>query len=102
MLKETIGHFLQRQSHVFEADFLTNDIARHVREAIMHGAHYSRKHRAIADAGIEHANRWWSRMQIGEFLGDAMRHFPFFTAGIDEEQILLAVIEEAEIALRIV
>ena len=36
-----------------------------------------------------------------ELFGDAMRYFPFLAAGIDEQQIFLPVVEEAEIALRV-
>ena len=36
-----------------------------------------------------------------ELFGDAVRDLPFLAAGIDEQQIFLPVVEEAEIALRI-
>ena len=41
-------------------------------------------------------------MDVGELERDAVRHHPLFAAGVDEQQILLPVVEEAEIALRIV
>ena len=101
MLEEAVRHFLQRQPHVLEADFLADHVERHVGEAVVHRAHHARQHRAVADAGVEHANRRRARMQVRKLFGDAVRHFPFFAAGIDEQQIFLPVVEEAEIALRI-
>ena len=102
MLEEAVRHFLQRQADVFEADFLADGIERHVREAVVHGAHHPHQHRAVADAGVEHAHRRRPRMQMREFFGDAVRDLPFLAAGVDEQQIFLPVVEEAEIALRIV
>ena len=101
MLEEAVRHFLQRQPHVLEADFLADRVERHVREAVVHGAHHARQHRAVADAGVEHAHRRRTRMQMRKLFGDAVRHLPFLAAGIDEQQIFLPVVEEAEIALRI-
>src|SRR6185437_6159648 len=37
------------------------------------------------------------RMNIGELERDALRHHTFFAAGVDEEQIFLAIVVEAEI-----
>ena len=41
-------------------------------------------------------------MDVDELLGNAVRHLPLLAAGVDEEEILLPVVEEAEIALRVV
>ena len=41
-------------------------------------------------------------MDVHQLLGNAVRHLPLLAAGVDEEQILLPVVEEAEIALRVV
>ena len=38
---------------------------------------------------------------LRELERDAVRHHPFFRAGVDEQQVLLPVVEEAEVALRI-
>ena len=38
---------------------------------------------------------------LRELQRDAVRHHPLFRAGVDEQQILLPVVEEAEVALRI-
>ena len=101
MLEEAVRHFLQRQPHIFEADLLADHVERHVGETVVHGAHHPRQHRAVADAGVEHAHRRRPRMDVGELFGDAVRHLPLFAAGVDEQQILLPVVEEAEIALRV-
>ena len=68
----------------------------------MHRAHHARQHGAVADAGVEHAHRRRTRMDIGELHADALRDFPFLAAGVHEQQIFLPVVEEAEIALRVV
>ena len=101
MLEEAVGHFLQRQPHVLEADFLADHVERHVREAVVHRAHHAREHGAVADAGVEDAHCRRARMQMRKLLGDAVRHLPLFAAGVDEQQIFLPVVEEAEIALRV-
>ena len=101
MLEEAVRHFLQRQPDIFETDFLADDVERHVREAVVHRAHHPHQHGAVADAGIEHAHRRRPRMQMGELFGDAVGDLPFLAAGIDEQQIFLPVVEEAEIALRV-
>ena len=41
-------------------------------------------------------------MDVHQLLGNAVRHLPLLAAGVDEEQIFLPVVEEAEIALRVV
>src|SRR6266404_553969 len=40
-------------------------------------------------------------MDVGQFERDAARDHPFFAAGVDEQQVLLPVVEEAEVALGI-
>ena len=67
----------------------------------MHRAHHAREHRAVADAGVEDADCRRARVQMRKLLGDAVRHLPLFAAGVDEQQIFLPVVEEAEIALRV-
>ena len=101
MLEETVRQFLQRQADVFEADFLADDVERRVRIAVVHGAHHARQHAAVADAGIEYAQRRRARMKVWQFLRDAVRDHQLFAAGIHEQQIFLPVVEKAEIALRI-
>ena len=101
MLEKTIRHLLQREADVFEADLLADEIERHRRKAVVHGAHHPHQHAAVADAGVEHAHRRRARMDVGEFVGDAARHLPFLAAGVDEQQIFLPVVEETEVALRV-
>src|SRR6478752_832820 len=101
MLEEAVRHFLQGQPHVLEADFLADHVERHVREAVMHRAHHAGEYRAVAYTGIEDTNGRRARVQMRKLLGDAVRYFPLFAARIDEQQIFLPVVEEAEIALRV-
>ena len=101
MLAEAVRHLLHREPHVFEADLLADDVERRVREAVVHRAHHAQQHGAVADAGIEQAQRRRPRMDVGKLKRDAVRHHPLFAAGVDEQQILLPVVEEAEVALRI-
>ena len=78
MLEEAVGHLLQREAHVLEADLLADDVERHVREAVVHRAHHAREHRAVAHAGVEQAQRRRARMDVGELQrrrGCATTHF---------------------------
>ena len=68
----------------------------------MHGPHHAREHRAIADAGVEHAHRRRARIDVLELARGALGNHPFLAAGVDEEQILLAIVEEAEIAAAVI
>ena len=101
MLEEAVRHLLQGEADVLEADLLADRVERHVREAVVHRAHHARQHRAVADAGVEHAHRRRARMDVAELERDAARHHPLLRAGVDEQQIFLPVVEEAEIALRV-
>jgi hypothetical protein len=56
------------------------------------------QHGAVADAGVEHAHGRRARMDVGELERDAVAHHPLLAAGVDEQQIFLPVVEEAEIA----
>src|SRR5262249_34395403 len=51
-------------------------------------------------AGIEYTNGRWLGMKMGELHADAARDHLLFAAGIDEQQVLLTVVEEAEVAGR--
>ena len=64
----------------------------------MHLAHHAREHRAVAHAGVEHADRGRARVDVRELHADAPRDDPLLAAGIDEQQVLLPVVEKAEIA----
>src|SRR5260221_1733728 len=101
MFEEAVGHLAQAEAHVLEADFLADDVERHRRETAVHLAHDAREHRAVAHAGIEQAHRRRPRMDLAELEPDAPRDHVLLAAGIDEEQVLLAVVEEAEVGFRI-
>ena len=101
MLDETVGHFLQTEPYVFEADLFADDVERHGRKTVVHRAHHARQHSAVAEAGVEHTHRRRARMNIGELEIDAVGDLPLLAAGVDEQQIFLPVVEEAEIALRV-
>ena len=67
----------------------------------MHGAHHPQQDGAVAYAGIEHPQRRRARMDIGELEPDPAGDHPLFAAGVDEQQVFLPVVEEAEVALRV-
>ncbi len=71
MFDEAVGHLLQREADVLEADLFADDIERHGRERVVHRAHHARQYGAVADAGIEHAHRRRARMDVAEFEADA-------------------------------
>src|SRR5262249_55921966 len=66
----------------------------------VHLAHDPREHGAVAHAGVEQAHRRRTRMDVAELEAHAPRDHVLLAAGIDEQQVLLAVVEEAEILLR--
>ena len=45
MLEEPVGHLLERQPHVLEADLLADDVERHRGKAVVHRAHHARRAR---------------------------------------------------------
>ena len=68
VLVEPVRHLVERQPHVLEADLFARQVERHRREAAVHIAHDARHDRAVAHAGIEHAQgrrladeRWRAR-----------------------------------------
>ena len=88
----------RREAGVLQADLLADDVEGQRREAAVHLAHDAGQHRAVAHAGVEHAHRRRLGMQVGELHADAARHHLLLAAGVDEQQVLLAVVEEAEVA----
>ena len=101
MLEEAVRHLLHGEADVLEADLLADDVERRVRKAVVHRAHHAQQHGAVADAGVEQPQRRRARMDVGEFEPDPAGDHPLFAAGVDEQQIFLPVVEEAEVALRI-
>ena len=53
MLEEPVGHLLERQADVLEADLLGPDVEREAREALVHAAQHAGEHAAVANARIE-------------------------------------------------
>ena len=98
VLVEAVGHLVEGEPGVLEADLLADDVEGQRRQAAVHLAHDAGEHRAVAHAGVEHAHRRRLGVQVGELQADAARHHLLLAAGVDEQQILLAVVEEAEVA----
>src|SRR5579864_9242788 len=97
MLEEAVGHFFEREANILEADLLADDVRRNRGKALMHRAHDARQHGAVANACVEDPEAWRMRMDVRELERYAIRDHPFLAAGIDEEQIFLPVVVEAEI-----
>src|SRR5258708_21784097 len=102
MFDEAVGHLVKREADLFQADLLADDIKWRGRKAVVHRAHHTRQYRAVADAGVEHTHRRRTWMNVGELEIDARCALPFLRAGVHEQQIFLAVVEETKIALRVV
>ena len=66
----------------------------------MHLAHDAGQHGAVAHAGVEHAHRGRLGMQVAQLHADAAGDHLLLAAGVDEQQVLLPVVEEAEVARR--
>ena len=99
MLEKTVRKLLQRQSDVFETDFLADDVKGHGRKTGMHRPQHAAQDRPVADAGIEDAHRRRPRTDIAEFHCHAVGDDPLLTACVDEKKIFLPVVEKAEIGL---
>src|SRR6476660_3674398 len=102
MLNEAIRHLVQCEADILEADFLADDIKGRCWEPVVHRTHHAREHRSITDTGVKYTHRWRPRMNVGELKTHARSDFPLLRTGVHEEQILLPVVEETEIALRII
>ena len=98
VLVEAVGHLVEAQARVLEADLLAHHVEGQRREAPVHLAHDAGQHGAVAHAGIEQAHRRRLGVEVGELHADAARHHLLLAAGIDEQQVFLAVVEEAEVA----
>ena len=99
MFEKPVRKFLERQPHIFKADFLADNIEGHCRIAAMHGAHHASQYRPVAHASIEQPQGRRMRRDIVEFHGDSVRNCPLFTAGVDEHQIFLPIVKESEVCL---
>ena len=104
MLEEPVRHreILEAKAHVLDRDLLAHDVERHRREAPVHLPHDPGEHGAVAHAGVEHPERRRPRVDVPELQPRALRHRPLLAAGVDEHQVLLAVVVEAEGALLVV
>ena len=98
MLEQPVRHLVERQPDVLQAELLAGDIERHMGKAAVHRAHHPRQHRAVADTGVEHPQRRRARMQAGQLQRHPLGDHPLLAAGVDEQQVFLPVLEEAEIA----
>ena len=96
MLVEPVGHPLQAEAHVLQADLLADDVERQGAEAPVHLAHDAGEHGAVSHAGVEHAERRRLGMDVGELQPGAFGDHPFLRAGVDEGEVFLAVVVEPE------
>jgi hypothetical protein len=97
MLEKAVRHLVERETDILQADLLADDVEGDGGELLVHLPHDAGEHRAIAHAGIEQAQRGRLRRQVGQFQPDAPRYDLLLRAGVDEQQILLPVVEEAEV-----
>ena len=96
MFEQAVGHLLEHHAHVFVGNFLGDDVKRHGGKARMQRPHHPRQHSAVTDPGIEQSQRRRRWLQIAEFERNPVGDLGLFAAGRDEQQIFLAVVEEAE------
>ncbi len=69
VLVEAVGHLVQRQPHVLQADLLAHRVERQRRKAAVHLAQNAGEDRAVAHAGVEQAHRRRRGMQMAELHG---------------------------------
>ncbi len=99
MFVEPVRKLFQREAHVLQADLLADDVERQRLETLVHAAHDAGQDRAVAHARVEQADGRRAWMDVGEFLHDPFRHHSLLAAGVDEHQVFLPVVVEAEILL---
>jgi hypothetical protein len=96
MLEEAVRHLLEAEAHVLEADLLGDHQQGQRRSLRVGVAHEARQHGRIAHAGVEDANCRWRRADMAQFLGRALRDRRLLVAGVDEGEVFLAIVVEAE------
>ena len=99
MLEITVRHFLQREPHVFETDFLSDNIEGHRRKAVVHRPHHPREYGSVTYTGVKYADCRWARMKVDQFHRHPLCHHALFGTRVDEHQVLLPVIEKAKVAI---
>lgn len=97
MLEQAVGHLLQGQAHVLQADLLADDVEGQGLEAGVHRPQEPRQHRPVADPGVVEAQCRRAGAQVGQLFRDAPGDHPLLATGVDEEQVFLPVVEETEI-----
>jgi hypothetical protein len=97
MFEEAIGHLVEREADILQADFLAGDVEGEALELAVHRAQHARQHGAVADPGIEEADGRRGRLERLDLLGGAFGDDPLFGAGVHEHQIFLTIVVEAEI-----
>ena len=96
MFEQPVRHLVEHEADVLEADLLPDDVAGQGRKALVHSAHHARQHSAVADPGVENANGGRPRIDIAQFHRDPLRDDPLLATGINEQQVFLSVVVEAE------
>ncbi len=93
---EAVDHLVEADTHILHADFLGHDEVGHGRMLVVQVTHGIGQHGGIAHAGIEQAQGRRAGLDVLELLGDALGDGGFFVTGVDERQVVLPVVVEAE------
>ena len=96
MLGETVRQLLQGQAQILDADLLAHHHKGHIGKRLVQPPEGTCQHGAVAGPRVEQMQRRRLRHHVGNFRTHLLRHGPLLTAGGDEHQVLLAVIEEAK------
>ena len=96
MLEEAVGHLLEPEPDVLEADLLGRREQRDGGEVVVDGADEPRQHRRVAHAGVEDAQGRRAGQERAELLRRALADDRLLVAGVDERQVLLPVVVEPE------
>ena len=96
VLQKAVRHLFEAEADILEADFLGDDHQRHRRALAVGVTHDPRENCRVPHAGIEYAKRRRRRPDMLEFERGPMRDRRLLVAGIDERQVLLAVVVETE------
>jgi hypothetical protein len=96
VLEEPVRHLLEPEPDVLEADLLCDCDNGHRRMEPVYGAHESREDSSVAHAGVDQPDRRRDGGDLGQFLAGAVGDDRLLVRGVDEREVLLAVVVEAE------
>ena len=99
MLNKPVRQLFEAEPDVFQADFLADNVKWQCRKPLVQRAHCEAQDGAITHTRVENPQGRRFRLQMIEFDYSALRDLPLLVTGIDEREVLLAVVVKTERAI---